>query len=165
MTVWLFSFHFLLWIAEFWMFSKDSELINDKFLMSLYLFIIFPINRPLLGICIFYHPLSIIHEKWNIVSEIFLSYLFFHFPQSKVTKKWWKLMNTRKWSWILGFHSQIWVFQKIRTIDARIPFILGGYVGAKYDSDVNTTMMQQNGSCHRSIFMPTEHSNWSKFST
>ena len=26
-------------------------------------------------------------------------------------------------------------------------------------TDVNTPMMQQNGSCHRSIFMPTEHTN------
>ena len=32
-------------------------------------------------------------------------------------------MKTRKWSWILGFHAQNW---------ARIPFILGGYLGAKY---------------------------------
>ena len=45
--------------------------------MSFFLFITFPINRRLLGIFIFNHPLIIIHEKWNIVGKIFLSYLFF----------------------------------------------------------------------------------------
>ena len=38
----------------------------------------------------------------------------------------------RKWSWILGFHAQKWVFQKIQTAQTRIPFILGAYLGAKY---------------------------------